>query len=164
MAKRDFDFPLCLGRLLTRQKKHPNLGRLLNKQRSKGDTSIQAILRQTSLDVNPDAAEFFLSLGIQRIELDNVTQGSDVSLRISRTLYFPYIPVTMTRFCRIAAEEAGQQNLYRKNPCSHKCLGTLREFAIDDLRLYLMGTVQFYLNNVLPKELDAFERLVFEAF
>ena len=161
--KRKYRFNLSIGRLLTKQKKDPSfIEDVIDKNFLNLDEDTRIIIKECSIDASPLLTSFILKNGISRIELDNVYQGIEVEFNIKKSLYYPFVPVTTTRFCKATSYALKQSYIRGKNPCNKECLGSVYSYTINNVRLFLKGNTQFYCNNMLPKNLSLFDRLVFE--
>ena len=93
---RNFAVIPVLGRLLTRQKKDPQILKIFNKLPAITKKRYQAIA------LNEKFYEFLKEKGIKRIEIDNLFQGidlGDMGYDLSFSLYTPYAYLTTTRLC-----------------------------------------------------------------
>jgi hypothetical protein len=143
------------------QKLTPVLGRLLVKQkRGFGISSHQrdagpALLEhwQSSGTDNEIVREYLASIGVNRVEIDNLAQGisSDFSSSmIAASVYEPYGYVTTTRYCPWAFDGSTWPNM--RGRCGRPCLRGIIEETDDvfDRTVFLAGNAQFYFNDVLP--------------
>ncbi len=156
----------------------PVLGRLLVKQKrgfgiSAFKTDVGQALaetwRATGVD-HPAVRSYLASLGVGRVELDNLVQGfsSDFSKSgLAASLYTPYGYVTTTRYCPWAYDGATWPNLI--GTCGRACLqGMIEETgAAFSQKLYISGNAQFYENEQLPEEAEllkkGIDRIVYQA-
>ena len=76
------------------------------------------------------------------------------------------VAVATTRYCLLAAHDAGSPNATRFVQCSRPCAEELlvRNIENGEMRLYLKGNTQFYRNKKLPEHLPNLKRLVFNDF
>jgi hypothetical protein len=91
---RKYQFSLALGRLLTRQKKGPQVLRILD------GLPEETLEYLRSGCINRYFINFLKDRGINRIEVDNLFQGVKFeNAGINISLYFPYGYITTSRFC-----------------------------------------------------------------
>lgn len=162
-----------LGRLLTKQKRSPNLDLLLRRDLvapgiipDPSNPSGKYLLLQKKF---PPAADFYyqgsnassvpllqkflLSKKIARIELDNLVQGMRLRLPargMAASVYLPYVYITTTFFCPTAAAFAQKGCLSRRPACRKQCRQYSFELAHPAFAgrlLYLKGNTQFYRND-----------------
>ena len=109
---------------------------------------------------------FLQSLGIRRVELDNIKQGYDIPpmKKISLSLYYPFVCSSVTRRCIFA--NLGRTSAFFKviTRCRQECWGKILKVKISGHResLYVMGNAQYYINldkSVLREH--RFDRLVY---
>ncbi|MBN2094948.1 MAG: hypothetical protein JW727_02775 [Candidatus Aenigmarchaeota archaeon] len=161
--RQKYDFKLSIGRLLTKQKKDPSLiEAILDEKFFNLDTYSTAILKQSGIDASETLKNFILCNKISRIELDNVYQGIESDFNIKKSLYYPFVPVATTRFCKSPAYYFKKPFVKGKNPCNRECLTSLYSYSINNVKLFLKGNTQFYCNNKLPENISIFDRIVFE--
>jgi len=163
LLKNEYDFNLVIGRLLTKQKKDPSfIEDLIDKKFLNLDDDTRVIIKESSIDATPLLKEFILKNKLSRIELDNVYQGIEVDFDVKKSLYYPFVPVTMTRFCKAHSYSLKTPYIRGKNPCNKECLNTSYSYTINNVHLFLKGNTQFYCNNMLPENIKIFDRIVFE--
>ncbi|MDD5097224.1 MAG: hypothetical protein PHU59_01890 [Candidatus Omnitrophica bacterium] len=167
-----------LGRLLTKQKRGPQLIKLLKRQVKpkliiNPDNPAQRnilIQKKLPLDLDyyykgsnsasvPIIHNFLISQRIKKIELDNLGQGILLNLprgKISASVYTPYIYITTTFFCPTAGCDQKKKSWLKIKPCRKQCqryIFKLRNLTMPKV-IYLKGNTQFYKNNKLSlKEL-----------
>jgi hypothetical protein len=130
------------GRLLCTSKKDPRIG-----------ADAEPYFRQTNL--NERLQEHLLSLGIRRVELDNIAQGYDLTLgeSLSASLYYPFVQCTQTRKC-VRFNLRGQHPKFQiADRCDPVCRGEVTTLRLDDAKVHLMGNAQFYVNDERPSDL-----------
>lgn len=157
------------GRLITRQKRGPRLSLL----KGKVPDAMVDHFRRLGITV-PVVRRFLSERRIGRIELDWPLQGLDVNLdfpdvKLSGTLYMPWVYVTTTRLCLTNAcdqpEKVDRVGIF---PCGRECeTYTFRlTHPTVPVELVLKGNTQFYRNEDVPSETEleamGIDRLVFE--
>ena len=168
-----------LGRLLTKQKRGPELVELLKREikpRLIKDTQNPGIRhlvfqKKFPLDLDPyykgsNAASvpiihnFLISQRIKRLELDNIAQGLLLDLpkgKISASVYLPYVYINTTFFCPTAGCDRKKKSIFKIKPCKKQCqryVFKLRHRTMPRV-IYLRGNTQFYKNTRLPmRELE----------
>ena len=152
--------PLALGRLLTKQKRGPQILRVMDKL---PPPAIEHF-RQSNVDA-AHVCEHLRRLGVRRVELDNLLQGIRRDGGLPASLYYPYGYVTTTRLCLLMGGDRPGKNLRSIGLCSRECLRydvTLRH-ADMPVPLLLKGNTQFFRNDRLPDKLSSLniDRLVF---
>lgn len=161
LIERQWKGVLCLGRLLSRQKRSPEIQRIFSKIPLKA----QDCFRQIPVDASFNKS-FLAEYGITRIELDNVVQGM---LRphptLPGSLHYPYAYVATTRFCQTAFMIT-ESDYSRFIPvCSKECLKDSTAFVNTQLpkKLFLKGNTQFYETGAVPHDLHALniDRIVY---
>lgn len=158
-----------LGRLLVKQKRCPSLIRLLKRHsgaqlvKNPQRPALKRLVIQKKLPLELDAYykgsnassvpiihDLLFSLGVRRIELDNVGQGLSLRLpkgKISSSVYFPYIYITTTFFCLSAGCDTGDSVLKIKS-CHKECGKYTFKFRHKSFpkEILLKGNTQFYKN------------------
>ena len=153
--------PLALGRLLTKQKRGPQLLTIEDKL---PETALDHF-RRSNADV-PHVREFLQAQGVVRLELDNLLQGMARAQGLPASLYHPYGYITATRLCLLAEGAKPGKNLRSIGRCSREC--ALYEVTLTHgdmpVPIHLRGNAQFYRKDSLPNDLDALNvtRLVYE--
>lgn len=167
------DFQPVLGRLLTKQKRGPQLIKLLKRQvkprlmvnpenpsqriivfPKKFPLGLDYYYKGSNTASVPIIHNFLISQRIKRIELDNLTQGMLLKLSKSKILasvYTPYVYITTTFFCPTAGCDQKKKSLLKIRPCKRQCqryLFKLRHKTIPKV-IYLKGNTQFYKNTKL---------------
>ncbi|MFA5319583.1 MAG: hypothetical protein WBE75_00595 [Candidatus Omnitrophota bacterium] len=160
-----------LGRLLTKQKRSPELERLLSRSRkpvpfcvvnkSSGGKKIVVFPKQLprSLDAYYKGSnvssvaviqDFLTENRVARIELDNTAQGLHLELgasNIAVSLYLPYVYISTTFLCPTAGCAAHPHSHSRE--CRRECgkyFFKLRHKAMPKI-IYLKGNSLFYKNS-----------------
>lgn len=161
MRKEMASHPFLLGRLLCKQKRGPQILRILDKV---PPTMLDHFRRSTS-DV-PITREFLKTLGIKRIELDNLLQGIERDNDIPGSLYYPYGYITTTRLCLSNSCTDRKESLRAIFPCGKECQRLSFTLTHKDMPVpvYLAGNAQFYHYEKLPENPEKYniDRLVFE--
>ena len=160
-----------LGRLLTKQKRGPQLMRLLRRKtklhflKNPQNPKIKYLVFQKKLPLDldpyykgsnsssvPIIHNFLVRQRIQRIELDNVGQGLFLELpkdRVSASLYLPYVCIATTFFCLTAGCDQKEGLLLKRKSCKRQCQRytfKLRHKTMPKV-IYLKGNTQFYKNT-----------------
>ena len=149
---RKLELKVCIGRLLSRQTRDPRISGV-----SDGLSGV---------NVNSSFAAFLNLRGVERIEIDNPSQGirigAAVAMRLKISVHYPFAVVTTTRFCPTAL--SGYENGVRRvTTCRLEC----KEFAFKFtgsriLRpLILKGNSLFYFNDLLAVLPEAVDRIVY---
>lgn len=156
-----FDFPLSLGRLLTKQQRDPRIPGFFNAL----PPDMRSRLRSCAVD--SDAYSSFLKdFGVSRVEIDPLLHGLDVRFtELKASIYTPYSFVTATRFCRFASCDKGV-SFSKIRPCSQLCRSESFELSHPTLSspLILVGNTQFVKVPSLPSGLEemGIDRVVFQ--
>jgi len=183
------NFKPVLGRLLTKQKRGPNIIRMLQRKRkkfvmhdSKSPNSRYIVIEKElplSLDSYykgsnaasvPIIHKFLLSQRINRIELDNTQQGLLLELprgKISASVYFPYVYISTTFFCPSAGCDTKEKSFLKIKPCNRQCqryIFTLHNRSFHKV-IFLKGNTHFYKNSRISYKALAkigIDRVVYE--
>ena len=152
---------LVLGRLLTKQKRGPRILRIVDRLPAKAREHFE----RSNIDATHLSA-FFKSMGVQRIELDNLLQGIRREGGIQASLYYPYAYVSTTRLCLLMDGERTDKNLRSIGRCHKECqrYNVTLTHADMPVPLHLHGNTQFFKNEKLPKNLAGLNitRLVYQ--
>lgn len=153
--------PLALGRLLTKQKRGPQILAMTDKV---PETALDHF-RRFNADV-PHVQDFLRTMGVARIELDNLLQGMARSKGLPASLYHPFGYITATRLCLLAEGTKPAKNLRSIGRCSCECAAYEVTLVHGDMPvpIHLRGNAQFYRKDSLPPDLAALNvtRLVYE--
>lgn len=153
------DIPLLLGRLLTKQKRGPRLLRIAARMPKAAVTHFQ----RANVDV-PHTTAFLRTMGIQRVELDNLLQGIRRGNGLPASLYYPYGYISTTRLCLMMNGDRPGKNLRSLGTCRQECRHYDVTLRHDDMPvdIHLKGNTQFFRNDTLPDDLAALniDRLV----
>jgi len=154
--------PLAAGRLLTKQKRGPQLLAIRNKI----PATTMDHFQRSNIDV-PHVRDFLAAMGIKRVELDNLLQGLKRPAEcLPASLYHPYGYVTTTRLCLMADGANPSKNLRSICRCNRECQAYDVTMNHGDMPvpILLKGNTQFYANDTLPADLAALNitRLVLE--
>lgn len=154
---------LLLGRLLSKQKRGPQILNLMGKV----PEDMIRHFRQSNVD-SPVFSNFLVSKRIKRIELDNLLQGISRPLpSLKGSLYIPFAYITTTRICLFGLRKDNADRISRViAPCNKKCregVFMLRHKKMP-ADLLLKGNTQFFKNEQLPDNLDDLniDRIVYE--
>lgn len=165
LLKKFSNLDLVLGRFLTKQKKDPSfIEDLFNKNFLNLDNETQDIIKKSTIDTTELLKKFLKKNDILRAEFDNVYQGINIDSDIKKTLYYPFVPVCLTRLCKAHSYVTKKPYIRGKNECMKECKYTSYTYSINNVHMFLKGNVQFYCNNHLPKNIHEFDRIVFEPF
>lgn len=150
---------LVLGRLLTKQKKDPRIDKILkNEQESfkllKIDNKTNIVhtkkvpntlseLFNINLLQSKELICFLTSNNVYRIELDNLIWKNETALtkKIKVSLYYPYILLTLTRYC-------GAINSEFNSICNKNC--NKKSKLLRD-NFFIKGNALYYKNEIIPK-------------
>ena len=161
VAESGLDLEPVLGRLLTKQKRGPRLMRVVERV---PDEMIHHFQR-SNVDV-PVLREFLASMGVHRVELDNLLQGISRDPAVPASLYYPYLYVSTTRLCLSNSCDHRTRSLREIFPCGQECQTYTFNLDHQDMpvQLLLRGNTHFYVNDKLPDNLTelGIDRLVFE--
>ncbi len=155
-----------LGRLLTRQRRGPKIIRVIDHL----PEDAAAHFRGCGI-TNSILTDHLASLGVERIELDNLLQGISPVGGFKASLYYPYGYIATTRLCRVyrcdAADFASRYSQRRiPTRCDRPCERFV--FTMDKesspVPVYLKGNAELFKNEELPDNLDELgvDRLVHE--
>jgi len=152
--------PIVLGRLLTKQKRGPQILRI---DRDIPESAVDHF-RRSNVDV-PVVHEFLAKMNVKLVELDNLLQGISRSGGLPASLHYPFGYITTTRLCLLMNGDSNNKNLRSLGKCSLECRRyqvTLRhpEMPVDIL---VNGNAQFFFNDRIPKNLEELniKRLVY---
>ncbi|MGE4385794.1 MAG: hypothetical protein AB7E39_08045 [Endomicrobiaceae bacterium] len=168
------EITLVMGRLLTKQKKDPRAGIILNNKQDKikiiKSESENKIIRSKTvpkplLDIfsrhSVESDEFFdflLKNNVSRIEIDNLKWNmlSSLTKKLKASLYFPYMLLTVTRYC-------GAMNGKYLKVCNYSCR---KKTAVLDKGLYIKGNAVYYKNDIMPGDkilrMNNIDRIVYQ--
>lgn len=157
-----------LGRLLTKQKRGPRLIRLLKREprsqfikdpknpqkkyfvfQKKLPLGLDPYYKGSNTSSVPIIHDFLIHRCIQRIELDNTSQGLFLELQnneIHASVYLPYVYISTTFFCLTAGCGQKKRSLLKRKPCQRQCqryVFKLRHRTMPKV-IYLKGNSQFY--------------------
>jgi len=182
-------FEPVLGRLLTKQKRGPNLKELLKRtprtfsRRDSDDSGASWFIVQKKLPLAldsyykssgvatvPEIHHFLASQGIRRLELDNVEQGFYCDFphgKLSASLYLPYVYISTSLFCPSAGCDSKKYPALKIKPCTMQCRKYIFELRNRSMHkvIYLKGNTQFYKNNRLHMRRwrqEGVDRIVYE--
>lgn len=153
-----------LGRLLCRQKRGFGIS-----SRTAGTTPELKRHFQSTNVASPPVTQFLGTLGVRRVELDNLLQGLELDLSgldVLASIYTPYGYVTTTRFCPTTFDGRSWTSL--EGRCMRACTGRVAvlETEITQVPVYMRGNTQFFRNTKLAtdKEFESMgiDRIVFE--
>jgi hypothetical protein len=144
--------PLAMGRLLTKQKRGPQILRIAD--------DIPAATLEHFKRSNADASHvlrYMQGMGVQRVELDNLLQGISRHEGMQASLYYPFGYVTTTRLCLLMRGDQPNKNLRSIGTCSRECLSYDVTLSHADMPvpLLLRGNTQYFRNDKLPDDLAA---------
>jgi len=154
---------LLLGRLLTKQKRGPQILSLVGRV----PENMIRHFRQSNAD-SPILSGFLIARQIKRIELDNLFQGLSRPLAsLKGSLYMPFAYITTTRICLFnsCGDKSGKPSR-AITPCSKECRKYV--FRLQHKRmpvdLLLKGNTQFFKNERFPDNLGDLniDRIVYQ--
>ncbi len=179
LSRKYKNFKPALGRLLTRQNRDPAMAKVLEKQLPYGvrmkDGRIRIVahvppgeryqkgIRDSYVNA-PSIQKFLSGLSVERIELNNLIQGTKLDgLAFKVSLYTPFVNISTTRFCPM---ESRLQKVQRIGICKRECRKHYARLTNKSLRrvLYKRGNTTFYKNPVSLKALknSSVDRIVFQ--
>jgi len=150
-----------LGRLLTRQRRGWGL---YGSKREIPDKLIKAY-QNTAVEVDI-VVDFLNSMGVNRVEIDNLLHGvaSDfTNINLDASVYYPYGLITTARYCSWAFD--GKKWLNITGSCPRTCRGNLLVADHDffEAKIYMRGNTQFYKKDDLDGlESKGIDRFIFE--
>jgi len=152
--------PIVLGRLLTKQKRGPQILRI---DKDIPESAVDHF-RRSNVDV-PRVRDFLARMNVKLVELDNLLQGISRNGGLPASLHYPFGYITTTRLCLLMNGDSKDKNLRSLGNCRMECRQyqvTLRheEMPVDIL---LKGNTQFFFNGQLPENLEelGIKRLVY---
>lgn len=163
MKQRFPKFEPVLGRLLNRTKRGPRLMTVIDKL---PETTV-SYFRDANLNV-PALNKFYASIGVKRVELDNLLQGIGFNLeRWQGSLYLPYAYVTTTRLCLAnGCDDPAKEMRIGIFPCQHECQKYTFHLKNPVMPVVLerKGNAIFFRNDCVPGDIEArgIDRLVIE--
>ncbi|MDF1561697.1 MAG: class I SAM-dependent methyltransferase [Deltaproteobacteria bacterium] len=147
-----------LGRILLKVKRDPRIG-----AEDLEHPGLAAHLRASNV-TNHAFQALLRSLGIQRIELDNVQQGYDLDLPddLRTSLYRPYVSAAVTRRCGLNFSEGNTDLLWRDGSCREHCQETQLEVStlkqVGSTKVWASyqarGASLFYANHAEPEDTE----------
>ena len=108
--------PIVLGRLLTKQKRGPQILRI---DSDIPETAVDHF-RRSNVDV-PHVCDFLTSMNVKLVELDNLLQGISRNGGLPASLHYPYGYITTTRLCLMMHGDREEKNLRSLGKCSREC-------------------------------------------
>ena len=143
------DVPLALGRLLTKQKRGPQILRVADRLPPRAIEHFQ----RSNVDV-PHLAARLQAWGVRRVELDNLLQGLRRDHGLPASLYHPFAYVTTTRLCLMAGSTRPGKNLRSIGSCALECRRFEAVLTHPDMPapLLLKGNTQYVRNDRLPDD------------
>jgi len=154
-----------LGRLLSKQKRDARILNLIGKF----PDAMIAHFKKSNLEM-PLYQNFLNKNRIERVEIDNVFQGTDLNFSSSglkASIYYPYIYITTTRRCLInSCDSISKREVIGIYPCNKECQKyTIElEHKVMPKKIILKGNTQFLYNPELPSKLEekGINRTVFQ--
>lgn len=164
IKEHDIDVKLNMGRLLTQQKKDHNYAFIKGLDPADPFFSDSIFhVQSTIVDSNP-IIHSFIHDNFDAVELENTIQGIDIETSSPIHLFYPMVAIATTRYCLYASHEIGSHNATQYIPCKKSCNKEYMINNIDDVKLFLAGNTQFYINNELPGDLSRIDRLIYNDF
>ncbi len=158
---KDLPIKMVLGRLLVKQKRDPRLAELT------GTLPPEARKRIRGLGLNKYLLNFLCKENVKRIELDNVSQGIDLTETNNELLFslnIPYVYITLSRYCKFNIKSS--KDRFKFSRCSSKRCGSI-EICNKNIKspLFLQGNALFYKNYILPEDLEhsKIDRIVYDS-
>lgn len=159
MLSRDFpQLRPVLGRLLNKMIRDPRVagvGKSTAGNSSAGNsTSVESanVFRRSGVTVGVYRS-FLRSMGVERVELDNLIQGIDLDfcqLELEGSLYYPYACITTGRACLVGSLGLPAEEKFKPQPgCGRQC----REYTAamtapglepEDYTIFHKGNTVFY--------------------
>lgn len=158
---RGFRVKMALGRLLVKQKRDPRICGII------GAFPAEAGKRARDIGINKSLQAFLCRENIKRIELDNVSQGidlSDINDDFLFSLHVPFVYITLSRYCKFNVSFPGEK--FRFSRCVDKQCGSLEIFNKNMKKpLFMRGNTLFYKNSSLPEGIEhsRIDRIVYAA-
>lgn len=168
-----------LGRLLTKMKRDPRFSLSGFDATSKNINNIKKVetnqkeaLQVASLEI-PSYLKFLEGKGINRVSFDAVTQGINIKpinkLGIKTDLYWPWVYITSSRSCAIAAYTQTERNYHPTDvPCEFQCKQFEFDFTSDKKMLPSVqrGNALWMNCESLYKDFfeAGFDRLIYQPY
>lgn len=146
-----------MGRFLVRQKCDPGYIKLSNDKIAHLMPEDIGHIRSCNIDSNRYMIDFCKE-NFSRIELSNAIQGIDLTSPLPKSLILPLVPVSLTRYCKLAAIGNNERNASNYYKCYKSCRKIYGTFLKGDIIIYVYGNAQFYLNTQTPS-LNKLEKL-----
>lgn len=147
---REFHVKTALGRLLVKQRRDPRIAENIN------SFPAEAGKRARDIGLNKALLRFLDKENIKRIELDNVSQGIDLSETgdgFLFTLHVPFVYITLSRYCKFNSSVPEEK--FRFSRCIDKQCGTAEIFNKNIKKpLFMRGNALFYKNSSLPEDIE----------
>ena len=143
--------PIALGRLLTKQKRGPQIMNMVDRLPAPAVAHFQC----SNVDI-PRVQRFLESKGVKRVELDNLLQGIVREGGLPASLYYPYAYISTTRLCLLVDGDRPGKNFRSIGKCSHECMHYKVTLRHEDMPvpLVLKGNTQYFRNDKLPPNLQ----------
>jgi hypothetical protein len=143
--------PLALGRLLTKQKRGPQIMNMVDRLPAPAVAHFQC----SNVDI-PHVQRFLESKGVKRVELDNLLQGMVRNGGLAASLYYPYAYISTTRLCLLVDGDRPGKNFRSIAKCSHECMHYKVTLRHEDMPVpvVLKGNTQYFRNDKLPPNLE----------
>lgn len=156
---RDLPLKMALGRLLVKQKRDPRIAEFI------GTFPAQARKRVRDIGLNKSLLNFLRQENIKRIELDNVSQGldlTDINNGFNFSLHIPFVYITLSRYCKFNMKRPGEG--LRFSSCINKRCATIEIFNKNiKSPIFMRGNALFYKNYSLPEDIkhSRIDRIVY---
>ena len=152
------------GRLMNKSLRDPRITGVYGASDAPATTLVA--LRRSNLDC-ASYTGFLRRMGVERVELDNLPQGVDLSFvegDIKTSLYMPFGFISTSRVCMAAGIHYSKRDKFQPGaPCHHECQASLLKYTYTnspfdnrDQEFYLKGNTYFYIHT------EAMMRAVFE--
>ena len=174
-----------MGRALAMQASDPRISRMLDARRPWPSRPVQHVDGTTcSLRYRPpsptlehhlrscwmdrqDIIEFLVSLGVQRCEISNVSQGMELAQhpKWAYSLHVPDVLLAVMRRCPAAGENLNAAACLRESDVPGSCGGPCVPWSVEGLPagVFRRDNALYYRNSRLPTEMASlpFDRIVY---
>lgn len=155
-------FQIIIGRLLTKQRRGPEIIKLLDKL----PKDVLEHFKSSNME-SEEIYNYLSEKGVKRVEFDNLLQGINLkNVKFKKSLYHPYLYVTTTRLCmsntfggKYKTEQIGIL------PCNKECENYITNLRHSQMptKLIVKGNTQFIINKTLPDlGKEGIDRLIYQ--
>lgn len=158
---KELQLKIALGRLLVKQKRDPRIPEFITKLHP------EARKRLKDIGLNNSLLNFLKKENIDRIELDNILQGLDLTHMNNNfvfSLHVPFVYIALTRYCKFNIKYHGER--FKFSSCNNKQCKTMEIYNKKMRRpIFMRGNTLFYKNDLLPDDIEQskINRLVYAA-